>query len=258
MKKYTKEACLIFVGFYLFAVLFVAVESNSKDLVVVLNSLGGFISAGGALAAILTIIQVARNREIDSKYNSSSAQIRQIEYYLNDVLDCLIDDEGKPKNNRVEWIQAARAILDSQEMAKEVQSVASDFKLPELEIALNAQMNRVRLHLYKSLCVKEGNRAGSLPASFFFGVENWENKTFEEAEKESNSKNHVCYSHNGTGVAPIWGNTELDERSVFVVARFMLGEGQSALLETVSESRYDEIPQFSPYEGMAVYLKKRT
>ncbi|MFZ3516728.1 hypothetical protein LC147_27090 [Vibrio harveyi] len=76
MKKYTKEACLIFVGFYLFAVLFVAVESNSKDLVVVLNSLGGFISAGGALAAILTIIQVARNREIDSKYNSSSAQIK--------------------------------------------------------------------------------------------------------------------------------------------------------------------------------------
>lgn len=255
-----KEISLIFVGFFLSALLFVAVKSNSKDLVNVLNSLGGFLSAGGALAAILTIIQVANNREIDSKYNSSSTHIKQIEYYLNDVLECLINDEGKPKNNRVEWIQAARAILDSQEIAKKVESVASDFQLPELEIALNAQINRVRLRLYKSLCVKEGNRIGSLPISFFFGVEDWENKKFEVAEKEANSKNYVCYDHDGTSVAPIWGKTELDARSVFVVARFILGDDKCEsldLLKSVSESRYNEIPEFSPYEGMAVYLKNR-
>ncbi|HGF4942302.1 TPA: hypothetical protein ACF4E7_004623, partial [Vibrio parahaemolyticus] len=258
LSRYIKQICLVFAGFYLFAVLFSAVESSSSDLISVLNSLGSFISAGGALAAILAVIQVARNREIDSRYNSSLALIDQINSYLEDVVSCLLDNNGQPKNDRVEWIQAARAILDSEKLAKEVLAVAKKYELPELETQLEAQMDRIRLHIYKNLCVKAGNRSGSLPASFFFGVDDWREMSFEEAEEEANRLNSICYHHDGKGVAPIWGSTELDERSVYVVGRFMIGHGKRTSLETISDDMFREIPEFSPYEGMAVYLKKRT
>ncbi|NGN97166.1 hypothetical protein G5S52_05695 [Grimontia sp. S25] len=258
MSRYITQICLVFAGFYLFAILFSAVESSSQDLISVLNSLGSFVSAGGALAAILAVIQVARNREADSKYNSSLDMITQINTYLDDVVHCLFDNHGKPKNDRVEWIQAARAILDSEELAKQVLVIAKKYELPELETQLNAKMNRVRLHIYKNLCVKSDNRSGSLPPSFFFGVADWEEKSFEDAEYEANRLNSICYRHNGREVTPIWGSTELDKRSVFVVGRFMIGHGHRTSLESISDELYGEIPEFGPYEGMAIYLKEST
>lgn len=59
----------MFLGFYIAAVFFAFADSQDKSLVEVFNSLGGFISTGGALAAILTVMTMVQHRREDREQN---------------------------------------------------------------------------------------------------------------------------------------------------------------------------------------------
>lgn len=62
MNKYIKDICWVFLGFYLFAILFSVVDFGTMNLIDTQNSLGTFISSGGGIAAILAVIQIAHLR----------------------------------------------------------------------------------------------------------------------------------------------------------------------------------------------------
>jgi len=58
-----------FIGFYAAAVVFAFADDQEKNIIEVFNSLGGFISAGGAFAAILTVITMVKHRKDDRDQN---------------------------------------------------------------------------------------------------------------------------------------------------------------------------------------------
>ncbi|MGF1903408.1 hypothetical protein [Aliivibrio sifiae] len=63
--KYIEQISYILVGFYISAIFLAMASSENKNLLDIFNSLSGFISAGGALAAILTVITVIKQRQSD-------------------------------------------------------------------------------------------------------------------------------------------------------------------------------------------------
>ncbi|NOI90864.1 hypothetical protein F0235_10465 [Vibrio splendidus] len=68
LNQHIKEVLWFILGVYCACVIFAYATSESKDFVSVLNSLGGFISGGGAIAAILTLIHLVYDK-INSKIN---------------------------------------------------------------------------------------------------------------------------------------------------------------------------------------------
>lgn len=255
MNKYIKDICWVFLGFYLFAILFSVVDSGKKNLIDTLNLLGPLISSGGAIAAIFAVIQIAHHRTLDKQYNSSLLLINTIRSYLKHANNCLLDDGLKPKNNRSEWIRAAKLIISCGELESKIRKTAHLYDLPELIIQLDSLLDEYRFILCRAICIREGNRISSLPASFFCGVDDWENKSFDDARNEANSRNFYCSDYNPKEVTPPFGSTELEERSVFVVAYFMLGKIFNEPFDTIVKSQYSDIPDFFQYEGMAIYLR---
>lgn len=78
VNKYEREICWISIGFYLCSVVLAYADAESKDIISVLNSIGGVISAAGAVAAILTVIHVVVEKE--------RADVKAKVTYLNYVL----------------------------------------------------------------------------------------------------------------------------------------------------------------------------
>ncbi|SMY34488.1 hypothetical protein [Photobacterium andalusiense] len=66
-EKYKLVIAGVILGFYVGAVVFSYAESNTKNIVAVLNSLGGFISSVGAIAAIFTLIHIVNERRVEEK-----------------------------------------------------------------------------------------------------------------------------------------------------------------------------------------------
>jgi len=78
LKQYTKEILWFTLGAYFACVIFAYSSSESKNIVQVLNSLGGFISGGGAVAAILTLIYLVYDK-VDAK---ESAEVSYANFIL--------------------------------------------------------------------------------------------------------------------------------------------------------------------------------
>ncbi|HAS8111385.1 TPA: hypothetical protein I7722_21420 [Vibrio vulnificus] len=70
--RYKREVLWFVLGLYFAAVILAYSTSNNTNIIQTLNSLGGFISGGGACAAILTLIHVIYEKEREKKINDVS------------------------------------------------------------------------------------------------------------------------------------------------------------------------------------------
>jgi len=72
-------------------------------------------------------------------------------------------------NNRIDWIRAARVLLQSRDLGKSISS-------PEFQDAFFLLESKYRSLLYRVLTLEneDGSRA-SLPPQFFYGVKDWNN-----------------------------------------------------------------------------------
>ncbi|HHF3290556.1 TPA: hypothetical protein ACPJ2S_004843, partial [Vibrio alginolyticus] len=102
-----------FIGFYAAAVVFAFADDQEKNIIEVFNSLGGFISAGGAVAAILTVITMVQYRKDDRdqnlvKYANYVLFIlhRQIRYITMFGTEHLKPHENKPLDVRAYLVPA--------------------------------------------------------------------------------------------------------------------------------------------------------
>ncbi|MGR5367558.1 hypothetical protein [Photobacterium damselae] len=80
--KYVSQITFIFIGFYSFAVIYAFSIDSNKTVIDVLNSIGVFLSSGGAIVAFITLLHV-----IFTKY--SDQENKEIEYsnYILLILD---------------------------------------------------------------------------------------------------------------------------------------------------------------------------
>ncbi|KQA97606.1 hypothetical protein CGT92_16730 [Vibrio metoecus] len=72
IEKYMRELLWFVLGLYFAAVILAYSTSKQGNIVETLNSLGGFISGGGAVAAILTLIHVIYDKERQTNANNVS------------------------------------------------------------------------------------------------------------------------------------------------------------------------------------------
>ncbi|ENM5875918.1 hypothetical protein NTE03_003891 [Vibrio mimicus] len=247
---------LVLVGFYLFAVFYVAVYEKDGDIVTSLNSLGNFLSAGGAVAAILSVLQVSNQRLSDKAYNSALTMILECERLLHEAENQLFDGD-RVKNNRIEWIVAADNLNRVECLTNfHINKLIDQYHLDELKIKLESLLERSQYKLFQHLSVREGNVNASLPLAFFYGVPDWETRTVDEAKEFTKENRTAAYWDNEDTVAPCHGITQLDKASVFVVGRFMLMFDNPEFATNLSE--YENFPMGGQFEGMAKYIQHHT
>ncbi|TQP19897.1 hypothetical protein [Vibrio cholerae] len=255
MKISVKDLSLILSGFYLAAVVLAFVNAESKSLISTLNSLGTFISGGGAIAAILTIVQVSSHRKLERAYAVASSKIKQLDDQFKLIESCLLDGSA-PKNNRVEWIQAAKCILYVNNLLESFENDNSGFHFNELREQALVKADSFRLLLYKNLCVTKNNLSGSLPISFFYGVLDWENVSTEDAKK--NAQRKIAVTYEATDVAPPMGIVRLHDKSVYIVGSFIQGIKVIGDYDSLNIEKFPPLKDIDHIEGFAKYIKKRT
>ncbi|EGR3135934.1 hypothetical protein DLH77_23840 [Vibrio parahaemolyticus] len=252
MKINVRDVAMLFVGFYLGAVILAIATDNKMNVSEVFNVLVPFLSTGGAMAAILAIIQVSQNSNIDRVYKRTVAEVDEIVEQINSIRTCLFDN-GKPKNIRVEWIQAAKAILGINSLLISIEKSSYENNFPELVLKANRLVDDFSTELYKTLCIKSGNVSGPLPVSFFYGVTDFEAKSMSEAKVEAIRSQSVVYG--ADQVAPPYGTTMLDERSVYIVAKFINHE---RLVSSYDEVTVKPLRFLGLFEGFGKYLEEES
>ncbi|MEZ9883593.1 hypothetical protein AB4374_06940 [Vibrio splendidus] len=247
MKLGIRDIAMLFVGFYLGAVILVITTDHQLNLSEVFNSLVPFLSTGGATAAILAVIQVSYNSSIDRAYKRAVAEVDEVGEQIKSIRACLLE-HGKPKNIRVEWIQAAKAILRVNSLVENIDLCSEKFHFQELSLKANRLTNDFSTELYKTLCIKSRNVSGPLPLQFFYGVTDFETKSLDDAKAEAIRSQSIVYG--SEQVAPPYGTIRLEERSVYVVASFI---NQERLVSSYDELDIKRLPNFGVLEGFSKY-----
>jgi len=249
MKLSIKDLAMIFVGFYFGSVFLSVAADQELTLNQVLNSLVPFISTAGAVAAILAVIQVSYNSSVEREYKRTHAEVEEIKEQIILIRDCLLKD-GKPKNVRVEWIQAAHSILSVNQLVDNVEVCSEKYDFTELSSKANRLVSELSTELYKTMCIKSDNLSGSLPEQFFYGVADYTNKSLEEVKLESEKLESIVYDYKE--VPPPWGITKLDHRSVFIVVKFIAKE---RLVVNYGDIVIEPLMYLGVLEGFSNYLE---
>lgn len=231
------------------AVFFAAAKEQNTPLIDILNSLVPFISSAGAVAAILAIVQSSNTSMQLRSYEQTKHEVEELRAHIATIENCLLKN-GKPKNLRIEWIQAAKLILRISTLKASIEDSSNKHSFPELVSTSNRLIDELSTYLYKTLCVTDGNLSGPLPEQFFYGVDNYENRPLKEVKAEAVRVQTVTYS--GDEVAPPNGITRLDERSVFIVAKLIDGKCTYGSYEQV---KVETINDFGTFEGFSKYIE---
>ncbi|EJC6765554.1 hypothetical protein MX824_004911 [Vibrio parahaemolyticus] len=255
MKISVKDLGLVLSGFYVAAVIFAYADNGNKSIFTILNSLGTFISGGGAIAAILTIVQVSSHRRQERAYAVASSRINQLDDQFKLIESCLFDREG-PKNNRVEWTQAAKCILYVNRLLESFEMNDSDIRFDELKVQISVKADAFRMLLYKNLCISKNNLSGSLPISFFYGVPEWKDISASDAIHAHKRNTQMAYE--ATEVAPPMGISKLDKKSVFIVGSFIAGDKVIGEYDSLKLEDYSSLKANDHLEGFAKYIRQRT
>ncbi|TBT23878.1 hypothetical protein D5E86_24825 [Vibrio parahaemolyticus] len=254
LNKYTSTG-LVLAGFYLFGIFMAVVTSEHKNLISAMNSLGSFLSAGGAVAAILSVLQVSHLRKLDRAKDRTDALIEECSSLLADTEMLLFSEHGI-KNNRTEWIVAAENIKRVKELIPKIQIEIGSHGFEELDIKLSALVERFQFKLYQRLKVRRENQSSPLPVQFFYGVEDWETCTIEDAKKANEKGSSCAYWDNEDSVAPMHGITKLSRSSVFEVGHFILMFCDQERANQIKT--FETFPEIGEFEGMAKYMKYHT
>ncbi|MCG7988841.1 MAG: hypothetical protein JAY64_07160 [Candidatus Thiodiazotropha weberae] len=133
-----------------------------------------FIGSGVFFAGSAYYNSIKRQRIEDDK-NQSKVLLDYASENFDRVTNLLRDKN----NDRVTWIRAARILLDTSSLKKNITS-------PEYIKAYEIEEFECRGELYKILCIDGVNgNYDPLPPSFFFGVKDWNTMTIEEAAIEA-------------------------------------------------------------------------
>ncbi len=152
--KYGREVAWTLIGFYLSVVVIAVSNSNEKNFIDIVNSLGGFISAAGAVVAIYTLIHLINDKE-QIKIDHNVQAVNYVFFMLHRQLDFLVKYSSRLESYR-ELTQFERSIQFPttdfpEELCNKIESKELLFLLdtedPEILVTLdNFQRNMIALY----------------------------------------------------------------------------------------------------------------
>lgn len=207
----------------------------------------------GVLIASLAYLRDKDKHDSDAQFKHDELQLQIAKDGFDEVYDLI----SKLENSRVVWIRAARVLLNTIELGELIVT-------PQLKKAFEVHREYVRVNLYQSLHIEPEDPSKSdeesLPPQFFYGVENWRDRTkaLDDAALESGSK---IRAHRVTidRVTPEPKNTELDTRTVVAIYDFICNNDDS-YKDPLSEIKVwdgDLLGAFGVKQGPARYLEHR-
>ncbi|AIY65219.1 hypothetical protein [Pseudoalteromonas piratica] len=177
-------------------------------------------------------------------------QLELVKSGFEDVFDTLKDKN----NSRVKWIKAAKILLHTLEIEKHIKT---DIGIKDYKF----YKERLRIQLYEALQLETSPGVfQSLPAQFFYGVENWQDAdlTLEQAAIQAHPVSDVqCEDINKILPDPIV--TALLPESVTTIFDFLEGYDPE-MNELLSEVEYRDGDYMSAHgfkQGPAKYIHHR-
>lgn len=153
----------------------------------VASILSSIAVCSGVLIAILTFARDRKRLALEREENRSKILLDQSKYGLDEVLELLKDKN----NNRHIWVRAARVLLDSTYLGKQI-------KAPDYIKAYKLYEDKMRSELYRALTIYNENtqERGPLPPQFFYGIREWgRDISLDNAAIEASAK--ICVGEVG-------------------------------------------------------------
>ena len=208
----------------------------------------------GVLIASLAYIRDKTKHDYDAQFKHDELQLQIAKDGFDEVYDLI----SALENSRVIWIRAARVLLNTIELGELIVT-------PQLKNAFEVHREYVRVNLYQVLHIEPEDPTKSddesLPPQFFYGIEDWRDrtKTLDAAALESKSK---IKAHWVTidKVTPEPKNSELDIRSVVAIYDFVCTNDESYQdpLSKIKIWDGDLLGAFGVKQGPARYLEHRS
>jgi len=170
------------------------------------------VTSSGVLIAILSFTRERKKQELESKRHMSGVFLERVKDGFNTTIQLLSDQN----NDRVTWIRAARTLLKSLELKKQITSEED-----KLEYELEEERTRNELYKVVSLVDEETGERRPLPPQFFYGIDNWRTcKSLDEAAKQASFKIKAYILT--IDEVPLWSqNTALSAESVIAIFDFV-------------------------------------
>lgn len=138
-----------------------------------------FVVSVAAFIALLTYLREKSKSKKEREENRSRIFLELVKDGLQGAYEML----SNQNNSRIIWVRAARDILHSENLAKEI-------KTPQYYEAYQLFKEKIRHKLYLILTIEDENGdRHALPPQFFYGLADWRNEiSLDDAAKETSSK----------------------------------------------------------------------
>jgi len=195
--------------------------------------------SSGVLIASLAYLRDKDKNDMEADLKHDELQLQIAKEGLCEVYELLSD----LNNTRVVWIRAARVLLNTLEIGKSIRT-------KQFNTAFDISKEDLRSKLYLLFQIEPEDNAAydkeSLPPQFFYGVENWKDRslTIDQAAILSKSK---IEAHRVTldKVTPEPKLSELDNRSIVAIYDFTL---------SIDESFNDPLSTVNVWQGDLSHL----
>jgi hypothetical protein len=175
-----------------------------------LNLVPAISISAGVLIAIVTFFR-------DRQRNISKVFLERAIVSFEDVVKIL----SGHNNNRVDWVHAARTLLNAQEIGAQI-------KFPEYKKAYQLEVNRTRADLHRVLETEDPKTGypSPLPPAFFYGSENWKeqwkNNTKQGVLAIKVSQEIGAYEAEIHKLPPPCDLSSLSDKSIVTIYDFLL------------------------------------
>jgi hypothetical protein len=177
-----------------------------------LSLLSTIAVSSGVLVAILTFSRERRKQEIERQRHMSEVFLARVKDGFNATIDLLSDQN----NNRATWVRAARTLLKSVDLKKQI--VAEEYKVA---YELEEERTRNELYIVLSLVDEKSGERKPLPPAFFYGIEDWRNCNALDDAAIKASSSAVAYSVTIDEVPPQPHLKPLSVKSVIAIFDFI-------------------------------------
>jgi hypothetical protein len=145
-----------------------------------LKYLSSFVVSCGVLVALLTYLREKKKQAKELEERRSHFFFEQAKTGLEEVFDLLKDQD----NDRIKWIRAARDLLHSVNLSKQI--TTSEYKEA---YRLVEEKIRHKLTMALSVYDKDTKEWNALPPQFFYGLKDWQvPRPLDEAAKIASQK----------------------------------------------------------------------
>jgi hypothetical protein len=180
-----------------------------------MSTLPAIAISSGVLIASITYLRDKASQVVEGQRKSDEINLMLAKDGFDETYELLKD----LNNNRATWVRAARILYSSIDLKGEIE-------LPQYKKAFNHAEERLRNQLYRVLQIESDDPSlsdsVSLPAQFFYGVDNWRDSDLSLNDAAISASSPIeDYSVEIDKVTPEPKDGGLSEVSVVAIYNFM-------------------------------------